>query len=137
MIRVAEGFREIEHTADWELEVWGSDLPALFRQAALGMYALLGVELADGPRERRDLELEASDPESLLVEFLGDLLFLVESEGLGFDHIELQIDGLRLQATLEFAAVAAQRKEIKAVTFHRLVVRETADGFSTRVVFDV
>lgn len=137
MTHPAEGFREIEHTADWELEVWGTDLPALFRQAALGMYSLLGVGLADGPRERRDLQLEASDSESLLVEFLGELLFLVETQGVGFDRIEIHMDGQRLQATLEGAAIATQRKEIKAVTFHRLVVRETVDGFSTRVVFDV
>ena len=36
------GFREHAHTADWELEVWAPDLPALLEQAAHGMYAISG-----------------------------------------------------------------------------------------------
>jgi len=26
------GYREVEHTADWELEVWAADLPGLLEQ---------------------------------------------------------------------------------------------------------
>jgi len=135
--RPAEGYREIEHTADWELEVWGPDLSSLLQQAALGMYGLLGLRLAEQPRERRDFELEAHDAESLLVEFLNELLFLAESEDLGFDGFELRILGNRLEATLQGAPIAARRKEIKAVTYSRLEIRETAGGLTTRVVFDV
>ena len=40
------GFREHAHTADWELEVWAPDLPTLLEQAARGMYAISGVQLA-------------------------------------------------------------------------------------------
>lgn len=133
----AEGSRELEHTADWELEVWGPDLRALLRQAALGMYALLGLRLAVGPRKRRDLEFEAPDAESLLVEFLNELIFLAESEGLGFDSFELKIHGNRLEATLEGAPITVRRKEIKAVTYSRLEIRESERGLTTRVVFDV
>jgi hypothetical protein len=46
MTHSTAGFREIEHTADWELEVWAPDLPALLEQAGRGMYALAGVRLA-------------------------------------------------------------------------------------------
>jgi SHS2 domain-containing protein len=37
------GYREREHTADWELEVWAPDLPRLLEQAARGMYRLAGL----------------------------------------------------------------------------------------------
>jgi len=133
----AEGSRELEHTADWEIEVWGPDLSSLFQQAALGMYALLGLRLAEGPRKRRDLELEAPDAESLLVEFLNELLFLAESEGLGFDSFELSVESGRLGASLEGAPITVRRKEIKAVTYSRLEIRESERGLTTRVVFDV
>jgi SHS2 domain-containing protein len=132
-----QGYRELAHTADWELEVWAPDMSGLLCQAADGMYRLMAVELASGPRQRRRLELEADDRESLLVEFLQELLFLCESDGLAFDSLELCVEDLRLQATLEGAPVASQAKEIKAVTFHRLAVQKTARGFETRVVFDV
>ena len=42
------GFREKEHTADWELDVWAPDLPALLDQAARGMYWLMGAQLEEG-----------------------------------------------------------------------------------------
>ncbi len=86
------GHRELEHTADWELEVWGPDMAALIGEAARGMYGLMGVEISDDARCHRRLELLADDREQLLVSFLGDLLFLAETENLAFDGFLLQID---------------------------------------------
>jgi hypothetical protein len=71
----------IAHTADWALKVWSVDLPGLFREAALGMYALMDVQFG-APTQPRRLELSAHDPESLLVGFLSELLYFVE--GVGF-----------------------------------------------------
>ena len=132
-----EGSRELAHTADWELEVWATDMSGLLRQAALGMYQLMALELAPGPRQQRRLELEADDREALLVEFLQELLFLAESECLAFDSLDLSVEDLRLRATVEGAPLVSQGKEVKAVTFHRLAIRQTARGLETRVVFDV
>ncbi len=120
------GFREIEHTADWELEVWAPDLVGLFQQAALGMLALSGTTLQETPRQTRKLSLPATDPERLLVSFLSELLWLGERDGLAFDCFDLILAGDRLDARLEGAPITAQAKEIKAVTFHNLVIRQTA-----------
>ena len=37
----------MEHTADWELEVWAEDLSGLLEEAAGGMYELMGVEVSE------------------------------------------------------------------------------------------
>ena len=137
MNRPQQGSRENEHTADWELEVWGPDLSALLAQAAQGMYRLMGIELDAEGRQRRRLELAADDREQLLVEFLVELLYLAESERLAFDRFNLEVVGDRLSADLEGARVRSQAKEIKAVTYHRLVVSDTEHGLETRIVFDV
>lgn len=131
------GYRELEHTADWELEVWAPDLGGLLEQAARGMYALMGVEVARGPRARRRVEVAGADREDLLVAFLEELLYLAERDGLAFDRFHLEIGGPRVVAELEGGRIGARTKEIKAVTYHRLEVRETEDGIATRVVFDV
>lgn len=131
------GFREHEHTADWELEVWAPDLPGLLKQAAEGMYALAQTELETSPRTTRTLVVSAPDPESLLVDFLGELLFLGEEDGLAFDHIEIEVSEGRLRANLEGAPIRFQAKEIKAVTYHNLSIRETGHGLVVRIVFDV
>ena len=69
MMDEAERFRKVEHTADWELEVWAPDLPGLLEQAARGMYSLTSTHLDEKPRISRELELSAPDLESLLVAF--------------------------------------------------------------------
>lgn len=135
--RELKGFREIEHTADWELEVWAPDLPALLEQAARGMYSLMSTQMAAGPRRSRRLVLDAPDREGLLVTFLEELRYLGEVEGVAFDSFDLQSDGLKLKAHLEGRPIASQSKEIKAVTYHNLAVRQTDRGLEANVVFDV
>ena len=135
------GYREIEHTADWQLEAWASDLPALLEQAARGMYALAGVRFAVGPLVQRQVDLHAFDAESLLVRFLAELLYFSGQEGLAFDAFHLQLnqdaEGYHLHAELGGAPLAGVDKEIKAVTYHNLAVRTTERGLEASVVFDV
>src|SRR5690606_38330986 len=115
-----EGFRELEHTADWELEAWAPDMAGLLEQAARGMYALMNARLQDQPRTTREVDLHALDPEGLLVAFLDELLYLGEVENLAFDTFELRVMGRALQARLGGAPLLTQAKEIKAVTYHNL-----------------
>ena len=131
------GFSEREHTADWELEVWAPDLSMLLEQSARGMYSLSGTRLQPEPRLRRELEISAADPESLLVNFLAELLYLGEQAGLGFDSFDLRVTDDTLHALLEGASLAGQDKEIKAVTYHNLQIRNGPRGLEARIVFDV
>jgi len=131
------GFRELEHTADWQLEVWAPDLPGLFAQAALGMYELSGIRLDPANRVSEELELESRDHESLLVEFLHELLYLGESRGLAFDDFNIKIEDAKLSARMGGGAIADQNKEIKAVTYHDLKIQEGPRGLEAKIVFDV
>jgi SHS2 domain-containing protein len=132
------GYREIQHTADWQLEAWAPDLAGLLVQCARGMQALSGVRLdPEAQPEWRRIELFGLDPESLLVSFLSELLYISEQESLGFEAYELDLDGLDLQARVQVRALLVIEKEIKAVTYHNLEIESTPDGLITRVVFDV
>lgn len=137
MEKSVAGFRELEHTADWQLEVWAPDLPGLFAQAALGMYELSGIRLDSASRVREELELESRDHESLLVEFLHELLYLGESQGLAFDEFNIKVEDARLSAQVSGAPIAGQNKEIKAVTYHDLKIQEGPRGLEAKIVFDV
>lgn len=137
MIDPPAGFRELEHTADWQLEVWAPDLPTLLEYAARGMYALSETRFASSPTQARQIELSGPDEESLLVGFLSELLFLAEQEGIGFEQYNLQIEAGRLIANLGGTRILSQSKEIKAVTYHDLEVRRTERGLEARIVFDV
>jgi SHS2 domain-containing protein len=131
------GFTEIEHTADWALKVWAPDLALLFAQAAEGMYWLMETQLSTGQRVERVIEAGGMDPESQLVYFLSELLYLGESEGLGFDQFEITFEADSLRAVVGGAPVMAQKKEIKAVTYHNLAIRQEGQRYTVVIVFDV
>jgi SHS2 domain-containing protein len=137
MIAEMAGYQEVEHTADWELEVWATDLAGLLEQAAQGMSYLAGMRLQQEPRLVRKITLQANDPETLLVKFLSELLYYAEQEQIGFDKFNIVVDGFDLQAELEGAQLASIDKEIKAVTYHRLAVRQADNKLKVNVVFDV
>lgn len=131
------GFREIEHTADWELEAWAPSLTDLLIQAAFGMYQLVGAQVSSGPRQFYQLRLKFIEPETLLVDFLNELLYIAESEGMIFDHFDLVIESDQLHAKLVGAQVISMGKEIKAATYHNLNIIETNHGLLANIVFDV
>ena len=131
-------FEEISHTADWSIRVWAEDLAGLLTESARGMYTLSNAEQGEGAKTKRELSREAVDAESLLVEFLEELLYLSESEGLIFDQFDiLEIKETKLNAMMEGRALRLQEKEIKAVTFHNLAIRESERGLEVEIVFDV
>jgi SHS2 domain-containing protein len=131
------GFRELSHTADWQLEVWAPTLAELFTLAALGMYSLANIEISAEPKFNRDLELSTEDLETLLVSFLSELLYFVEDEGLAFDQINLSLDGFQMQAHLSGGKIKRQDKEIKAVTYHNLEISFQDQLYQVQIVFDV
>jgi len=133
----SSGYREIEHTADWEIEVWSPDIKGLLYQAACAMYTLADVKLAATQKQSRTLEITAKDNEELLVSFLSELLYLAEDEQLGFDRISLSLNEDTLTAELTCTPIKSISKEIKAVTYHNLNIIDTSKGFTTRIVFDV
>jgi len=132
-----QGHREVEHTADWGLEVWAPDLPALIEEAVRGMYELMGIEVSEESRCHRQVEIGADDREQLLVSFLEELLFIADSEDLAFDGYLLNVVDTNLLARLEGGFVVSREKEIKAVTYHYLEIEETKRGLETRIIFDV
>lgn len=131
------GFEEKAHTADWALRVWAKSLPALFAEAARGMYALSGANQAEGPKVKRTFQAEAPDAESLLVAFLSELVYAVEQEHLIFDEFDVQVEGMKLKVEMSGAPILSLTKAIKAVTYHNLLIRPTARGYEVEIVFDV
>jgi SHS2 domain-containing protein len=141
MIRkVSGGYREISHTADLELLVWGDSLEDLFAQAAAGMYDLLDLIRRDPFPEgdRGELSLEAMDLEGLLILFLEELLFIVTEEYRVCDFSKLIINQPgSLQTHFDSREIESYRRDIKAVTYHNLDIQETGDRFEVRIVFDI
>jgi SHS2 domain-containing protein len=132
-------FEEMDHTADWALRIRGHDLNHLLLNAALGMSSLLVSDLTRIPLTHQEqIELDAYDAESLLVNWLSELAYWAEADGIVFAKFELQnVTPTGLRAVVNGGHVPNLKKHIKAVTYHNLEIIETDDGLEATVVFDV
>lgn len=132
-------FEEIEHTADWALRIRGQNLQELLTNAARGMSSLLVSSFDEIPADvEQQVELEALDAETLLVDWLSELAYWAEAEQVVFKQFALShVTPTHLRAVVRGGRVSELQKHIKAVTYHNLEIVETARGLTATVVFDV
>jgi SHS2 domain-containing protein len=105
------------------------------------MFSLI-TELNDmNEAEYRDIELTAPDQESLLVEWLNELIYLFDSENIIFRKFDIaRLDNRQLKARAYGEKVDSARHKlkigIKAATYHMLKIDKN-DGYKVQVLFDV
>ncbi|MFC2030838.1 archease [Chloroflexota bacterium] len=131
-------YREIEHTADRALWVWGEQLADLYAGAARGMYTLMADIEGRVATRWREIRLKGRDREGLLVDWLNELLFVSEVEHVLFVDFQVtQLGSGQLVALAGEVPGSATQADIKAATFHNLAVNRVDDGWSTVITFDV
>ena len=134
---MSKGFEEIEHTADLALRFYGRDVKELFVNAAYGMFALMAEPSKETTCER-EVSLEATDYEGLLVDWLNELIYLHEVEGETYYQFAIEtLSPTKLEAHVSGGPTKRKTKAIKAATFHELAIEETANGLVATIVFDV
>jgi len=131
-------YEEVDHTADWALLVRGRDMSDLCLVAASAMLAACGARPAKGRRAERVLELHAEDREGLLVSWLEEILFSLETRRRVPTRIDVTVSPrFELVAQWTEAPLGEVEKPIKAVTYNDLSVREADGGLEATIVFDV
>lgn len=137
---MSSGRRILEHTADVGVEAWGRSLSEVFKEAAVGMAEIAGVWSPGDGGERHEIALESGDTESLLVDWLSELLWLHDAQRVAFAGFEVEVDPPRLRATVRTVPLGEEPPEgtqVKAVTYHQLMVERTPDGYRARVFLDI
>jgi SHS2 domain-containing protein len=131
-----------EHEADVGLIVRAAEGAELFAAAGVALFDL--VCRLDAVEERAQYELagEADGVESLLVDWLNDLVFLFEGQDVvcrRFAFSEWSRTGYRATAFGEPVEEARHepRDLVKAATYHGLSVRELPGRWEARVILDV
>ena len=130
-------FEEIPHTADWSFRAFGKDRRELFENAAFAIFSLEGA--SSGKTEiARTIDVVGIDYESLLVNWLTELLWLQESNRETYHRFQIEsLSPTLLRAQVFGAAMTQLNKVIKAVTYHNLKIEQTAEGWQAIVVVDV
>jgi SHS2 domain-containing protein len=134
-------FEILDHTADVGIIAYGADLSQAFANAARALFSLI-TELDDVEEVvYRDIELTASDEESLLVEWLNELVYQFDTEGIIFKRFDIiQLNSTHLKARSYGEKVDSSRHKlktgVKAATYHMLKVDKN-DGCKVQVLFDI
>ncbi len=135
-------FEVFDHTADLGLRIQAGDLNGLFAEAGRALLAVV-VSNPDGvqPREQVSVRVDGEKPEYLFVDFLTELLFLFESKHFLASEFDVLRDDRGLTATVRGETCDPDRHqlahEVKAVTYHGLVVEESPDGWWAEVILDI
>jgi SHS2 domain-containing protein len=132
----------VDHTADLICRVEAPTLPSLFEEAALALTSLFVDDPGSvRPSEWLRFELAADDPAELLLDWLQALLVAFEVRHTLFAGFRVTLVPGRLRASAGGERVDPARHrlahEVKAITYHGLALRETAEGWQAEVLVDV
>ena len=141
-------YRFFDHTADVAVELSAPTREALFAEAMLAFTDTVTDARTVASDETHRLEVRAPDPEALMVEWLGELVYRFDVDGLLFSRVELSIEEdakgrLHLVADAHGEPYDTEKHpldvQVKGVTYHQLEVRQEEDGggWVGRVVFDI
>jgi len=131
-----------EHTADMGIRIEAPDLPALFADAARGLFALLTSDSDQvRPLVAERIALSADRSDDLLHDWLAELLFLFDARHLLLSDFQVQVDESRLEAVVRGEPIDPERHplgmEIKAITYHGLSVERGPSGWTAEVIVDL
>jgi SHS2 domain-containing protein len=135
-------YEQTDHTADIGLKIFGNSLPDLFANAGYALCDTLTDISKVSPATKQIFRLQRDTTEELLVEWMGDLLYTFETEGLLFSRFNItSIDknSLSAEAEGEFfnSAIHTIKNGVKAVTYHKLKIEEKSGLWQAEIVLDI
>ena len=135
-------YRIIDHTADFGLQIFASDLKTLFADAAHAMIdQITDINRLKGSNEYH-VHVTGSDRPDLMVNWLREVLYLwTGEEKLVKKARILSLSEYELSAKVMYDTYEPDhhiiKNEIKAVTYHQIQVKSVPDGWETQIIFDI
>ncbi|MBN2142307.1 archease [Candidatus Woesearchaeota archaeon] len=139
------GFEYLEHTADLKVKAWGNQLEKAFENAALGgMNFIVDIKKVE-PKIKKKIMVRSKRLESLLYDFLEELLYLIDTDGFMFAGAQEMSIARGVGGDLELHCVALgdsyknyERKgDLKAITYSEMSIKEKDGGWEIIVVYDI
>jgi len=134
-------FKFLEHTADIKFQAFGKTKEEAFANAAL---ALANIITKDKIKDKmkKQITVSGEDDESLLLNFLEEFLFLLESENFILSKIKspkIRKDKTELATELigDKASNYELENHVKAITYNDMFIRKEKGKYVCQVVVDV
>jgi len=137
-----KAFEIIDHTADVGIVAYGADVKELFSNAALGLFSLITEPESVEEKLHLDLELSSEGRDSLLVEWLNELIYLFDVKHILFNRFDIEsLTRNQLKATCygeDFDLMKHKIKVgVKAATYHMLKLDKNGGEYKAQVIFDI
>ena len=146
MIKEKKGYEFLEHTADVYIAAYGRTLAEAFENAALAMFETMTDTAKVKPKVEEAVKAEGQDKQALLYSWLEQLLLLFDLNGLvlsrfKINNIEEAKDTYTLFATAYGEPFDPERHKqkvgVKAVTYHRMEIKESAEKATVKFILDI
>ena len=129
-------YKWVEHTAELELAIQAPSKEQVFVEA-LHAFAELVAQDAGGSPAEHAVSASAADAPALLAEWLGELIYLAETQDFVPDNtLALELNEERLTARIS-GRIDRPSHLVKSVTYHDLELKREGEGWTARVVLDV
>jgi len=133
-------FEILEHKADLKIKVFGKTKRELFENAMIGM--LKAGKYQKNPKSqisKLKTKIKSLDLPSLLVDFLSEILYLVETKKLVFEKVEFEkFSDKEIEAILIGKELKRMGVHIKGVTYHELNIHQKRNGeWEATILFDI
>lgn len=138
------GFEILPRTADIRMKVWGQTLQELFSNALRGIASYLKEDVflpeQKDRKEKHALKIEAVDINSLLIDFLSEVIALSDIKNAIFTEVSFKEFGENfLEGTLLGVKTDGFDKDLKAVSYHEVDIKRNPQSglLETILVFDI
>ena len=137
-----EKYRLIDHTADFGIQVFGSDPQELFINAALALFDVITEMDELTGRGSCHIRTSGEDWSDLMINWLREILYLWNGKERLVKSIQiLSLSEDKISAKIYFDAYMPDhhtiKTEVKAVTYHQIQVKSNPSGWEARVIFDI
>ena len=132
----------LSHTADLGMLIRGNTCEELFRNAGMALLEQLVDNKAAETGKRIEISVSGNDPADLMVKWLSEILYLFAGEGLVVTGIYIRsLSQNKISANLSVMEYDNRYheylREIKAVTYHQIEVKEKRGLWTAKVIFDL
>lgn len=142
MAVVRDSYELFDHTADLGIRARATTLAGLIPQSTMALYESIGEIVAQTEMESRTLEFSGENHAGLLRDYLARLLTIFELQECVAHKLAVEdFTETHLAVSLRLAEIEPQRtvyhREVKAITYHDLDVKEIPGGFEATVILDI
>jgi len=145
MVVEMRGYKFLEHTADIKVEAWGDSLEEAFEAAAMALTDISVDRDKVDKKIVKNIKVEGFDLESLLYNWIEELIVTLDIEKIVFNDFKVVITGEPDNYKLSAEAYGEKysknkhgyKVHVKAMTYHEMEIKEYDGKYIIRYVVDI